>query len=114
MIDYISVFVNGLLGAAAAAVIASAVAFIKYLARRSKEAAYISKAEWNAISLAVKASIHDQLHRCCRCLADEGGLTEDEVENLGHLFKGYKAMGLNGTGEKLYNQIMKKPIKYED
>ena len=60
---------------------------------------------------AIKALSHDAFFRYCRYLDRQDELTEAEHENLEHLYHGYHSLGLNGSGDKLYNQVCKKPIK---
>ena len=60
---------------------------------------------------AVKALAHDAYFRYCRYLLPEETLTEEEVENINYLYESYHALGLNSTGDKLYQEIIKKPVK---
>lgn len=64
----------------------------------------------NAIEQAVKALTHDSFFRYCRYLLTEGKITTENLENLEHLYSSYKALGLNGTGDKLMNECRKLPI----
>ena len=64
-----------------------------------------------AIETAVKSLAHDALFRQCRYLLDKDYITEGELDNLNHLFAGYEALGMNGTGKQLYEQVKDKPIK---
>lgn len=59
----------------------------------------------------LKALAHDAYFRYCRYLLPEKELTEAEVENFNFLYKAYHSLGLNSTGDKLYNQIIAKPVK---
>ena len=63
---------------------------------------------------ALKALAHDAFFRYCRYLHPCDELTEVEVENLNFLYKAYHSLGLNGTGDKLYNQIIAKPVKVNE
>lgn len=65
----------------------------------------------DAIEQAVKALIHDSFFRYCRYLLKEGHLTTETLENLEHLYISYKAMGLNGSGDKMMEECKKMPIK---
>lgn len=67
-----------------------------------------------AYDFALKALAHDAFFRYCRYLLPEIELAEDEVENLNFLYKAYHSLGLNGTGDKFYNQIISKPVKVVD
>ena len=59
----------------------------------------------------LKALAHDAYFRYCSYLLPEKELTEAEVENFNFLYKAYHSLGLNSTGDKLYNQIIAKPVK---
>lgn len=115
-------FINGIIGAMATTIVGLAVAFIKHLYSESKRKnVRISEEEWNKMKqtievllVSAKANTHDQFHRYCRYLLPQDGLTEDESENLDYLYEGYTALGLNGTGKRLYEQIIEKPIKIKD
>lgn len=67
-----------------------------------------------AIKQGVTATVSDSFFRMCRYLADMNEIDEDDYENFTRLYEAYRALGLNGKGEKLYNQISKKPIKFGD
>lgn len=59
----------------------------------------------------LKGLSHDAFFRCCRELDPKIDLSEEEVENLNLLYEGYNSLGLNGTGEKLYKQIIAKSVR---
>ena len=65
----------------------------------------------NAIEQAVKALTHDSFFRYCRYLLREGYVTTETLENLEHLYASYKALDMNGTGDKLMTECRKLPIK---
>ena len=62
---------------------------------------------------AVRSLTHDSFFRYCRYVLKEEELTTETLENLEHLHESYKALGLNGTGEKLYEQCKALPIRLE-
>ena len=62
---------------------------------------------------AVKALTHDAFFRYCRYVLKEEELTTETLKNLEHLHESYKALGLNGTGEKLYEQCKALPLRLE-
>lgn len=65
-------------------------------------------------ALTLKALAHDSFFRYCRYLLAEDSVSEHELENLNYLYNGYKAQGLNGTGDKLFRAVMDKPMKVGD
>lgn len=74
------------------------------------------KFQWvknKSIEQAVKALTHDSLFRNCRELIIKNERTTETDENLEHLFKAYSGLGMNGTGESLYKQCKKIPMKIE-
>lgn len=69
---------------------------------------------WRKITadqLTLKALAHDSFFRMCRYVLMDGEVIETELENLEYLYKGYKAQGLNGTGDKLYRDCMNLPVQ---
>ena len=48
---------------------------------------------------------HDRIFAICKKALREGEISTDDYENLTYLYKGYKALGGNGTGELLYNNV---------
>jgi hypothetical protein len=60
--------------------------------------------------LTIKALAHNAFYQDCHKLLPKDILTEDELENHDYLWRAYKGQGLNGTGEKLHNQILAKPV----
>lgn len=57
---------------------------------------------------------HDKIRYLCQKYIERGYITTDEFDNLyTYLYLPYKALGGNGTGEKLMNAVMKLPLKTE-
>lgn len=61
--------------------------------------------ELQIIIKAVKALSHDAYMRHCRYLLKKDELTEDEMENHMYLWNTYNALGMNGKGEKMHEQV---------
>ena len=111
---YLILFVNACITAIGATSVALALSLMKKLRAERKKKAEISADEYDILKKAVKALTHDALHRYCRYLLPKDELTEDEVENLNFLYRSYESLGLNGTGKKLYEQVMEKPLNKEN
>ena len=107
--DYLDYIIKAFFGALGGGIFALLMFFIKIELRRIKD----FKAEHEAIVKSLKALSHDSLFRCCRDLRDKDEITEVERENLDHLYVGYSALGLNGTGKKLYEENASKPTTRE-
>lgn len=99
MSDYI---VKTFIGLACAGIFGFCVEYIKRSIIKQK-----------AIEVEIKALAHDALFRFCRELLPLESLTEYQHENLEYLYRGYKGLKMNGTAEKIYNQIAEKPIESE-
>lgn len=56
---------------------------------------------------------HDLLYQNCNRYIVRGYITIAERDNLGYMFKAYKSLGGNGTGESIYNRAMGLPLKIE-
>lgn len=107
--DYLDAIIKAFFGALGGGIFALLMFFIKIELRRIKD----FKAEHEAIVKSLKALSHDSLFRCCRDLRDKDEITEVERENLDHLYVGYSALGLNGTGKRLYEENASKPTTRE-
>lgn len=58
---------------------------------------------------------HDRIVNLCEKYIKRGWLSHDEYENLyEYLYKPYKAMGGNGTGERLMEEVKKLPVKAQE
>ena len=99
MADLTMIIINSILGACGTAIFAGICVWVKGLYKKSK-----------TYDKAVKALAHDAYFRYCRYLLPEKTLTEEEVENINYLYESYHALGLNSTGDKLYQEIIKKPV----
>lgn len=64
-----------------------------------------------AYEKAVKSLIHDAFVRRCVEIIESGELTMEDLENLEQLHDSYRELGMNGTGEKLYQQAKSLPVK---
>lgn len=58
-----------------------------------------------------RALLHHEIFQTAREALKKGHITEYELENLNELYVPYKAIGGNGTAEKLYNDCKNLPIK---
>lgn len=99
MTEATTIIINSILGAVGTAIFAGVCVWVKGLWQKSKN-----------YDKAVKALAHDAYFRYCRYLLPEETLTEEEVENINYLYDSYHSLGLNSTGDKLYQQIMAKPV----
>lgn len=94
-----TLIINSILGACGSAIFAGICVWVRGLYKKSK-----------TLDKAVKALSHDAFFRYCRYLLPKDSLTEVELENLNYLYDSYHALGLNSTGDKLYQQIISKPV----
>lgn len=100
MTEATTIIINSILSACGAAIFAGVCVWVKGLYKKSKN-----------YDKALKALAHDAYFRYCRYLLPEESLNESEVENLNYLYESYHSLGLNSTGDKLYEQIISKPVK---
>jgi hypothetical protein len=57
------------------------------------------------------AILHNKIYRQCGDHLADGFISIDDLDDLGYLFKAYKALGGNGTGETLYNKVKDLPTR---
>lgn len=55
------------------------------------------------------AILHDKIYKQCSSYLREGWISIDDLENLEYLWRGYRELGGNGTGEALYKKVLKLP-----
>ena len=64
-----------------------------------------------AINAAVLALLHDRLYQACTFYLKRKYCTLEDRDNLEYMFRPYKALGGNGTGEDLYNRCLALPYE---
>jgi len=62
-------------------------------------------------TITIQSLSHDAYFARCRELLNKGSMSETELENINYLYKGYKAQGLNGTGDELYKRVIILPLE---
>lgn len=65
--------------------------------------------EQELIKQGVIALLHDRLYQACQFFLQRGYCNLDDRDNLEYMFRPYKALGGNGTGEELYNRCLALP-----
>lgn len=86
---------------------AAIIAIITWLVRQTK----VKKKEYKVLKEGILALLHDRLYIACSFFLDQGYCTVDDRENLECMYKPYKDLGGNGTGEDLFNKCMELPLK---
>lgn len=59
---------------------------------------------------AIAALSHDSYFRHCNMLLAKDEITQDELENHNYLYNAYHSQGLNGTGDRLHQLVLEKPV----
>ena len=67
------------------------------------------KNEQELVKQGVLAILHDRLYQACQFYLKRGYCTIEDRDNLDYMFRPYKALGGNGTGEELYNRCLALP-----
>lgn len=94
-----SKMLEAFLGACGAGMLTLIIVAIKWLVKKIR-----------VDDLTIEALAHDAYFRHCRYILQNNEITEDELENHNHLYKAYKAQGLNGTGDKLHEEVLAKKV----
>lgn len=71
------------------------------------------KTEYDVLRDGILALLHDRLYQACSFYIKEGVCSVEDRNNLEYLYKPYKALGGNGTGESLYKKCIDLPITAE-
>ena len=69
------------------------------------------RARTNTINAGVLALLHDRLYQACTFYLKRKYCTLEDRDNLEYMFRSYKALGGNGTGEDLYNRCLALPYE---
>jgi hypothetical protein len=72
------------------------------------------KSEYDVLREGILALLHDRLYATCSIFIARGWASLDDRENLECLYKPYKALGGNGTGEHLYHEVLKLPFSEKE
>jgi hypothetical protein len=67
--------------------------------------------EQATLKAGVLALLHDRLYQTCRSCIHRGTISLDELENLEHLYKGYRDLGGNGACAALYHRVERLPAE---
>lgn len=59
----------------------------------------------------ILALLHDRVYDICAECISRGYITQDELRNVGYLYKAYHALGGNGTGTALYERAKELPLE---
>ena len=60
--------------------------------------------------LTIEALSRDAYFRQARYLLEDDEITEMELENHNYLYEAYHAQGLNGTGDRIHQEILAKKV----
>lgn len=69
--------------------------------------------EKTLINESLLALLHDRVYVTMEKLIDKGSITEEEYDNLLHLYHPYRDLGGNGVCEKMMNEVQKLTITKE-
>lgn len=76
-----------------------------------------TEARFKNLEFANIAMLHDKIYKQCSEFLEQGWISVEDLENLDYLWRGYKGLGGNGTGEVLYKKVQALPnikMKEED
>lgn len=93
------IIINAFLGAAGAGLLTLLVMAIKWFAKKIA-----------ADNLTMKALAHDAYFRQCREMLVQDAISEEDLENHNYLYSAYHAQKLNGTGDKLHEEVLKMKV----
>lgn len=54
---------------------------------------------------------HDRIHALCHEYISRGSVSDDEMDNLTDIYEPYRALGGNGSGKLLYEEVKKLPVR---
>lgn len=65
----------------------------------------------NTFCFVMEALAHNAYFNDARKLMVKDVITEEELDNHNYLYKAYHSLGLNGTGDRMHQIILEKPVK---
>ena len=74
------------------------------------KALHRKKTEYDVLREGILALLHDRLYQACSFFIARGYCTVEDRNNLEYLYRPYKALGGNGTGESLYRKCLELPF----
>ena len=74
----------------------------------------LKKSEYEVLKKGILALLHDRLYQACSFFIEKGYCSLEDRANLEYLYRPYKALGGNGTGEDLYRKCLELPLKKEE
>lgn len=75
-----------------------------------EEKSKAESAEQSLLKEGVLALLHDRIYLACQYHIQNKGISVQDLDNLEYLYKGYRGLGGNGTGEVLYKRCKALPI----
>lgn len=79
--------------------------------KRIKRSREETELRFKNLEFANVALLHDKIYQQCTMFINAGWISVDDLENLEYLWRGYRNLGGNGTGEILYNKVKALPNK---
>lgn len=77
--------------------------------------AYQSRAGKKSVEqTALLGLLHDRIYEQCSKYIARGDISSEEHENLWYIYKPYKDLGGNGTGDRLWAEVNRLPLKEEE
>lgn len=82
------------------------IAAITWLVRQVK----LKKTDYDILRKGIVALLHDRIYQSCSFFIARGWCSMEDRSNLEYLYRPYKALGGNGTGESLYRKCLELPF----
>lgn len=83
---------------------------IKKDKKEREEKSQAESAEQTLIKEGVLAILHDRLYQACQYHIAQKWCSVEDMRNIEYLYKGYHALGGNGTCTELFNRVCKLSI----
>ena len=62
------------------------------------------------VTFVLEALAHNAFFADCRRLMPKDAISENELDNHNYLYKAYRSLGLNSTGDRMHQIILEKPV----
>lgn len=110
MIDPVTVTATAFLSSVVGAFVSSLISGTRFIGRKAIERTEEERAKDAAIQAALRALLWRELQIIHAKAIEDGGMTVVDRRHLESVYAAYHALGGNGTGTRLYEEAMSKPI----
>lgn len=109
--EWLSTFFKMSVGSVVIIVLKSSYTYIKKIYTKTRLEDERRDTSLSLLKEAIMAQHHDTLYRLTGEYLKRGSISLSELDNLEYIYKSYKALGGNGSGEYRFNKCKELPLR---